>query len=233
MKKEKQKRITIIIADDHPLFRSGVRAELEQIPHFDVLAESGDGEESYRLIRTLNPDIAILDFQMPKMNGLDITRKLEEVHSRTHVVLLTMHSDRKIFYAALDAGVCGYVLKDDAVADIVRAVNVAAGGEHFISSGLTDMLVEKAKSGAMDRGIDNVRDDLTSIEKKIINLIACLKSNEEIAEELFISKRTVENHKGVIADKLGLSSSKHLLRYALQNKSNLEPDARLRSSSEL
>ena len=221
MKKVEQNKITILIADDHPLFRSGVRTELEQIAHFDILAETGDGEEAYRLIQKLKPDVAILDFQMPKMNGLEITRKLEEAHSTTQTILLTMHRDKKIFFAAVDAGVQGYVLKDDAVADIVRAVADVASGEHFISKDLTQLLVEKAKGGVTDRSGNHGLDVLTLAEKNILSFIADLKNNDEIAEALFISKRTVENHKVAIANKLGLNSAKQLLRFALQHKGSI------------
>jgi len=215
------KRITILIADDHPLFRSGVRGELEQDSRFLILAEVGDGEEAYRQIQALHPDVAILDFQMPTLNGLEITRKLDASGITTRIILLTMHCDKKIFYAALDAGVYGYVLKDDAVADIVQAVTVAAAGEHFISKGLTQLLIEKAKGGAPSRSANNIAETLTPIERKIFSLVADLNSNDEIAGKLFISKRTVENHKSSIADKLGLGSSRNLLRFALQNKDAL------------
>lgn len=215
------KKTTIIIADDHPLFRSGVRGELENIEHFKIVAETGDGQEAYQLIQNLNPDIAILDFQMPNLTGIDITLKLSSANRNTRVILLTMFRDKKIFYTSLDAGVKGYVLKDDAITDIVKAVNDVAAGKHFISEKLTQLLIEKAKKDSVENISLALLKKLTPTEKKILDLISNLKSNEEIAETLFISKRTVENHKVSIADKLDLQGSRELLKFALQNKDYL------------
>jgi two-component system response regulator NreC len=159
---------------------------------------------------------------MPSLNGLDIARKLDAAHSATRIVLLTMHRDKKIFYAALDAGVQGYVLKDDAVSEIASAVTDVVAGEHFISKDLTRLLIEKAQGNAEDDGRYDAFDVLTSTEKKILSLVAEFHSNDEIASMLFISRRTVENHKANIADKLRLDGAKHLLRFALQNKEGLD-----------
>jgi DNA-binding NarL/FixJ family response regulator len=213
--------ITVLIADDHPLFRSGVRVELERIPNFKVLAETGDGEEALRLIMAHKPDVAVVDFQMPKLTGLELARKAESAGLSTKIILLTMHRDRKIFFAALDAGVRGYVLKDDAITDIGLAIQRVAGGSHFISSELTDLLIEKNRVQTPADSIDTLIGSLTVAEKKVLALIAELKSNDEIAGALFISKRTVENHKVSLAGKLRLGSSKQLLRFALQNKDRL------------
>jgi DNA-binding NarL/FixJ family response regulator len=218
---KKEKNISLVIADDHPLFRAGVRAELERIPHFKLLAETCNGEEALQLIQQHKPDVAVVDYQMPKLTGLELARKLEEAGTSTRIIVLTMHRDQKIFFAALEAGVSGYVLKDDAVADIVRAVTDVANGETFISKDMTRLLIDKAANRPAESSIHKQLQELTAAERKILVLIADLKSNEEIAETLFISKRTVENHKVAIADKLGLDSSKRLLRFALQNKDAL------------
>lgn len=212
------KETTIIIADDHPLFRSGVRSELENNNHFKILAETGDGKEAYELIQKLKPDIAVLDFGMPGLSGLEITVKLSSSGSNTRVILLTMYRDKKIFYSSLDAGVTGYVLKDDAVSDIVKAVDDVVSGKHFISEKLTQLLIEKAKDNTSDNKTIRLFNNLTPTEKRVLALIADLKSNEEIAGMLFISKRTVENHKVAIAGKLELPGARDLLKFALQNK---------------
>jgi DNA-binding NarL/FixJ family response regulator len=222
MTRPRQTKLRILIADDHPLFRFGVRTELEGIVRFVVVAEAGDGDEAFRAIHSLQPDIAILDFEMPKRSGLDIARALEESQSQTRVILLTMHSDKKIFYAALDAGVFGYVLKDDAIADIVKAVGDVAAGKHFISGALTELLIEKASGFSADSPIRRRLEPLTATERKILKRIAALESSDEIAAALFISKRTVENYKGRIAAKLELATAKHLLRFALQQKDSLD-----------
>jgi two-component system, NarL family, response regulator DegU len=210
-------KTTIIIADDHPLFRSGVRNELDQASHLQVIAETGNGEKALELIRELNPDIAILDFQMPGLTGLEITTRLSQVNCKTQVILLTMHNDKKILYKALDVGIKGYVLKDDAVSDITNAVDKVIHGGHFISEKLTGMLMDRLKSTASKNSTGHLIENLTPTERRILALVASLKSNDEIASELFVSKRTVENHKVNISGKLHLGGARELLKFALEN----------------
>lgn len=204
--------VTVLIADDHPLFRNGVRQELEIYPQFRIVAEAGDGTEAFKLVTELKPDIAIVDFQMPGLNGLEINRKLKELKSKTRVILLTMFKDKKIFLKAMEEGISGYVLKDDAVLEIVNAVNSAMSDNTFISRSLTDVLVEKVRKKPA-AGID----ELTSAEKKILQMVSQLLSNQEIADTLYLSKRTIENQKVNISRKLGLESSRDLLKFAMQN----------------
>ncbi len=210
--------ITLLVADDHPLFRSGVRNELERIEHFQIIAEAGDGIEALKLIKEHKPDVAILDFEMPGLNGLEIASKVADLDFVTAIILLTMHRDRKIFYKAIDMGINGYVLKDDAITDIINAVKAVSAGRPFISDDLAEILIEKARSTQPDKDIADKINELTFAEKRVLNLVAELKSNQEIADLLFISKRTVENHKVNISSKLGLESSRKLLKFALQNR---------------
>ncbi len=217
-------KTTIILADDHPLFRSGVRTELERNSQFNIVGETGDGETAYNLIISEKPDIAILDFQMPKLNALEVLNRLSREKIATRIIMLTMHRDRKIFYKALEAGVMGYVLKDDVVLDIVKAVEYALSNRHFVSENLTELLVEKAIDNNDYGKIKSMIDTLTATEKKVLLLIAELKSNSEIAEKLFISKRTIENYRSTISSKLNLNRSKELLKFALQNKEYLADD---------
>lgn len=214
-------KIRILIADDHPLFRMGVRQELESCPDFELVGETGNGNDALNLIIKLNPDVAILDFQMPGYNGLEVVSKLREKNIETQVILLTMHNEQKIFLKALDEGVKGYVLKDDAVLDIIDAVNNVVSGKTFISNSLSGVLVEKFNNHQMNDKIGILINCLTVSEKKILSLVAELKSNNEIAEELFLSRRTIENHKVIISHKLQLEGSKDLLKFALQNKDKL------------
>ena len=214
-------KIRILIADDHPLFRIGVRQELESCPEFELVGETGNGNDALNIIMKLNPDIAILDFQMSGFNGIEVVSKLREKKIETQVILLTMHNEQKIFLKALHEGVKGYVLKDDAVLDIIDAVYNVVSGKTFISKSLSGILVEKLTNHTMNDKIGNLINRLTDSEKKILSLVAELKSNNEIAEELFLSKRTVENHKVIISHKLQLEGSKDLLKFALQNKDKL------------
>lgn len=208
--------IRILIADDHPIFRAGIRQVLEKERHLRIVGECADGEEALRSIMDLHPDVAVLDFQMPRMTALDVVRRLAATGVETRVVLLTMVDDRKIFLEAMDLGVSGYVLKDSAVTEIVQAVKSVVDERPFISPVLTRFLLEKrANSGAPPPAIHL----LTPTEARILKLIGELKSNREIAEHLFISKRTVENHRVHIARKLNLSGSHALLKFALENRS--------------
>lgn len=219
---DNSKRKTILIADDHPMFRSGVRAELDQEGNLDVIAEAGDGQTALRLINELNPDVAILDFQMPGLSGLQIATELQKSGSAVKTILLTMFNDKKILLKAVETGVRGYVLKNDAVSDIVHAVNCVTEGGEFVSAKLTGYLLEKVRSANQEGIIPELINRLTPTEKNILKLISELESNEEIAERLFISKRTVENQKVLISQKLDLKGAKDLLKFAVKNKNFLK-----------
>lgn len=216
------KQIEIIVADDHPLIRSGIKKEIENNERFNVIGESGDGEEALKLIRTLNPGIAVLDFEMPGLNGLEILKKIKSEKSDTKIILLTMHRDKKIFYKALDNGVCGYILKDDAVNEICDAIEAVSNGGHFISASLSQILTSKVNDDSKVIEIRKLINDLTPTELIILKLISELKSNQQIADKLFISKRTVENHKVHISDKLLLKSARELFKFAIRNKECIE-----------
>ncbi len=211
-------RVRILLADDHPLFLAGVRSELVNNPDYEIVFESGNGKEAYEKIIELAPDVAILDFQMPEMTGLEICEKITSEGSATKIILLTMHNDKKIFFRSLDSGVKGYVLKDDVVIDIDEAVKLVAKGEHYISKSLTGALIEKATLKNTNNGVREKLELLTPSELRVLRLVALLKRNDEIAEELFISKRTVENHKGSIAAKLELNSARELMKFAVENR---------------
>jgi two-component system, NarL family, response regulator DegU len=222
MSQTNDRRITLIIADDHPLFRSGVRHELEFVPELSVLAETGDGEEALQLIAKHRPDVAVVDYEMPGLTGLEIAKRVDAAGYSTAVVLLTMHRNKQIFFAALEAGVSGYVLKDDAVSDIVNAVKYVVTGDNFVSRDLTKYLIEKASIRVTDDPVNGLLQTLTEMERKVLALISDFKTNGDIADTLFLSKRTVENYKTNIAGKLNLRTAKQLLRFALENKDKLQ-----------
>ena len=212
------KETRIIIADDHPLFRSGIRAELERIENLTLVGECGDGEEALTMILELNPDLAILDVNMPKLTGLDVTQKLCESECKTRIILLTMHREKKLFLRALELGIIGYLLKDALVSEIQQAVFAVAGGSFYLSPDLSGLLVEQTRGSQLE---PEWKLQLTPAELGIMTLIADLKSNDEIATNLFISKRTVENHRVNISRKLGISGTNALLKFAVKNKSLL------------
>ena len=213
-------KVTILIADDHPLFREGVRQMLEREPSFTVVAEAGDGEVALHKMSELKTDVAILDINMPKMTGLVVAQRASAMNLRTYIMLLTMLDDKKIFLEAMDAGVKGYILKDSAVSEIVKAVTAVNEGRHYISPILAGILLQKRSSS--NEHVSSSLKELTLTEIRILNRIADLKTNQEIADELFVSKRTIENHRANIAKKLNLQSTNGVLKFALQHKADMD-----------
>ena len=213
--------IRLIIADDHPIVRSGLRMNIESDPRLRVIAEAGDGLAALAMITEQQPDIAILDVNMPGLSGFELLRQLRERRSTAAVIFLTIHSDEVMFNEALDLGALGYVLKESAVTDIVAAVKAVAAGQPFVSSSLTGHLLNRTAraSGMAERkpGLG----DLTATERRIVRLIAQQQESKDIAAALDISHRTVENHRANICRKLGLQGHNALLRFALEHKSEL------------
>ena len=213
--------IRIVIADDHPIFRRGLRSVIESDPGLKIIAEAEDGEVALGHIQALQPEIAILDMEMPNKGGFEVMRAIQEKMSPVAVIFLTMYKDERFFNAALDLGVKGYVLKDSAVNDIVACIKTVASGQNFISPLLSTYLVnrrDRATSLLKQKpGLNN----LTAAEREVLRLIATNKTNKEIADELCISIRTVEKHRANISEKLELHGSHVLLSFALEHKSEL------------
>jgi DNA-binding NarL/FixJ family response regulator len=214
-------RTKVLIVDDHPLFRGGLRQVILDDGRFELVGETGNGEDALRLIQEKKPDVAVLDVKLPGLTGLEIARKLQEKRSRTHVIMLTMHNEEDLFNRALDCGAMGFVLKENAVEEIVKAIVAVADGQHYLSSTISGYLVRRrhrAESLAKEKpGLD----DLTKAELRVLKLISMKKTSREIGAELFISPRTVEAHRANICSKLGLRGSHSLLQFALENRSSL------------
>lgn len=217
-----QTKISIIIADDHPMFRSGVRTELEKENSFNIIGETGDGKEAMKMITELKPDVAVLDIKMPGLTGIDIASRLKNSDCKTKIVLLTMYDEKSIFLKAVNEGIEGYLLKDDAISDVISAVKTVVLGKRFISNSLAGALIEEINSLNSENHIQKIIHKLSAIELKILLLIADLKTNDELSELLFVSKRTIENYKFNLAKKLELSSARDLLKFAVKNKRLLQ-----------
>ncbi len=213
--------ITIIIADDHPVFRRGLKMIIEADARLKVAAEAADGAEALELIKKLAPDVAVLDVNMPHLNGFEVVRELKNFNLATEYIFLTMHKDETMFNTAIDLGARGYLLKESAVDDIVAGIKAAASGEHFISSPLTNFLVKRSARREAENDKRLPINDLTDAERRIIQLVAEDKTSREIGELLFISVRTVERHRQNICNKLGVHGSNGLLKFAVANKNNL------------
>jgi DNA-binding NarL/FixJ family response regulator len=214
-------KIKVLIVDDHPLFRQGLRQEIDGDARFHLVAEAGDGESALKLIQEKKPDVAVLDINLPGMSGLEVARELQRQRASTQIIILTMYKEEETFNRALDVGVRGFVLKENAVEDIRNAVTAVSSGEHYLSPSISSYLVRRhTRSQALAAQKPGL-DELTKAERRILKLISEKKTSRQIGAELFISTRTVEAHRANICAKLTLSGSHSLLHFALENRSSL------------
>ena len=207
----------ILIADDHPIFRSGLRAAIETQPTFEVVAEASDGEEALRLITELLPDIVVLDVKMPKLTGFLVVEELGKKGLSMDVIILTMHDEEAIFAKAMDLGVRGYVLKDGAAVEIVNCLEAVRRGQRFTSAAVTSFLFKRAGMQSEMGGLDT----LTATERVVLRLISEYKTSREIASELGISHRTVENHRNNICSKLDVHGSHGLAKFIQKHRAEI------------
>lgn len=210
-------KIRILIADDHPIFRSGLSQLLKLEKNIEIVGEVENGEKALAMIREILPDVAILDIDMPEKGGFEVAQELNLAQIPTKIIFLTMHKNETLFNAALNIDVKGFVLKDSAMEDILNAVKTVSSGESFFSQSLTKFLLKRANA----KPKPNLIDTLTQSEKRILQLIGEYKTSREIAEKLFISVRTVDRHRENISQKLDLHGNKALLKFALENKEKL------------
>ena len=210
----------ILIADDHEIFRSGVRAILSRQPDLEVVGEAFTGREAVEYARTMKPDLVIMDIGMPELNGLEAARQILKEHPMTEVLVLTMHESDELVRAVLDTGARGYMLKSDASRDLVTAVDSLRRRKPYFTSKVSEMVL----TGFLRRGPRHDEPDdaprlrLTTRERQIVQLLAEGKSNKEVASCLEIAVKTVETHRGRIMTKLGFSSFGELVRYAVRNR---------------
>jgi two-component system response regulator NreC len=208
--------ISIVLADDHPVVRRGMRTLVEADPEFSIVGEAGDGLETVRLVERLRPKVLVLDLMMPGLSGLEVLRIIRERSPQTRTVVLSMHSNNAFIAEALKNGATGYVLKGSTEDDLVRAVREAAAGRRFLSPPVTeialDAYIEQARAGPFDP-----HETLTAREREVLQLTAEGKTSSEIALRLHISSRTVENHRAHLMRKLGLENQTELVRHALRH----------------
>jgi DNA-binding NarL/FixJ family response regulator len=214
MTKDTPTELRLVIADDHPIVRQGLRQAIEADSQLKIVAEAGDGRTALEQIQTLLPDIAILDIDMPQMDGFGVARALLREQSTVQVIFLTVHSEAEFLDEALTLGAKGYVLKDSAVTDIVAAIRAVATGNHYTSPALTSILVGRQHVSA--NAVSGFS-SLSPTEQQIVKLIAEYKTSKEIAAALFISTHTVQTHRKNICAKLGLEGSHALMRFALEH----------------
>jgi len=214
-------KIRVVIADDHPIFSQGLRQILLGDPTFELVAEAQDGEAALQHIQEQRPDVAVLDIDMPKRDGFDVVRAIEERKLSTAIVFLTMHKDEELFNGAMNLGVRGYVLKESAFAELVESIKAVAAGRHFVTPSLSTYLLKRRKGQeALVEERPGLK-GLTATERRVLEFLAAGKNTSEIARELCVSVRTIENHRAHICDRLGLQGRDALLRFALTYKSQL------------
>jgi DNA-binding NarL/FixJ family response regulator len=211
----------ILLADDHPIFRDGLRQAILSDPSMEIVAEASDGESALRSIQELRPEIAVLDISMPKLSGLLVARQVRKQNLPVQIVFITMHNEEDVFNQALDAGAKGFVLKESAVSDILDAIRAAAQARFYLSPSVSHYLVERGnRKDKLTRGTPGL-DDLTSGERQVLKLISEDRSTKEIADDLGVSPRTIEAHRANICDKLNLHGSHSLLRFAFDHRAQL------------
>jgi DNA-binding NarL/FixJ family response regulator len=213
--------ITIVLADDHPIVRKGLREVIDEDSRCRVVAEADNGREAVEAIERHAPLVAVMDVDMPIMNGFAAAREIRAKKLPTEIVFLTMHRDEDLFNEAIDLGAKGFVLKDSALVDIIDCIKAVASREHYASHALTSFLLNRSRRAIQLTEAKPTINDLTPTERNVLKLIAENRTTKQIAEQLFISPRTVEKHRQNVCQKLDLQGSHSLLKFALSHKSDL------------
>lgn len=226
-----EQQITILIADDHPVVRAGLAEIIHRRAEFRLIAECANGSAALEAIRELRPDVSILDIEMPELSGLDIATVVRRDQLPTRIIILTMSDREELVGRALECGVCGYVLKDSAVIDLVDSIHTVMRGSRYVSAPLAHLAqrhVGECRNGGDGNGVraqphrrDGGVRSLTPTEKTVLRFIAENKTSEEIADLMSVSVRTIHTHRENIARKLDLHGAYALLRHALQHQDDL------------
>ncbi len=215
---KEQKTTSVLLADDHPLMRKGLKEMIEEEGGFSIVAESNNGESALALIDQHHPLIAVLDIDMPKLSGLDVAAAVRKQNIPVRIIILTMYDTEKMFSKAMELGVMGYVLKESAATEIVDALKTVRDGKHYITPSLSGMLLRQNTQPEFRAEEQLSLSQLTAAERKILKLVAQDRFSKEIAETLFISPRTVDTHRNNICQKLNLHGANALYKFALDVK---------------
>ena len=207
--------IRILLADDHRLFRLGLKQLLDQRAGISVVGEAGSGFEAVDMAKSLKPDLILMDISMPELNGLEATRRILEALPEARVVILSMHSDRRYVTEALRAGAKGYLLKDSAPEDLLQAINRVMGGQYFLSAGVSEQVIDEFIRRAGEDA-DSPYNLLSAREREVLQLLAEGASTRQIADRLNLSAKTIESHRLHLMEKLDLHSVAELTRYAIR-----------------
>lgn len=207
---------SILIVDDHPLFREGLKTIIERNTRFQVVGEAGTGREGLKKAKSLKPDLVVVDISLPDQSGIQLTREIRGLLSKTRILVVSMHSKIDYIAEAFQAGATGYVVKESASDRLLQGLDLVSNGEYFLDSSVSHAVVENLmKSPLKEAKITNAKyGALTPREQEVMRLLAEGLSSKAVAEKLFISPKTVENHRANIMSKLGLHSTIELIRYA-------------------
>jgi two-component system nitrate/nitrite response regulator NarL len=213
---KRKKKIRLLLVDDHPVVRRGMRSCLEGIRHVEVVDEAVDGKEAMEKVKALTPDIVLMDIDMPVMNGLEATKLLREEFPETRVLILSIHTNKEYVLQIIRSGAQGYVLKDASPADLVRAIESVDSGEPFFSPDISQIVLNQyLEEAGADAAGDTVK--LTTRERQVLAMIAGGQSNKEMANELNVGVRTIETHRERVMNKLNIHSVAGLTKYAITN----------------
>jgi DNA-binding NarL/FixJ family response regulator len=208
--------IRILIAEDHLMVRSGIRALLEKSGDLNILGEASNGQEAVEMVEKLKPDVLIMDIMMPRMNGIQAAQNIRTLRVHTNILLLSMYADEGLVYQALQSGVRGYVLKSSVSDELLWAVHAVASGKTYLSSQISEIVVESAVHPRSPGQDHDPISNLSPREKEILQLIAEEHTSNEIATMLFISEKTVEKHRASLMEKLNVRNLAGLVRMAIK-----------------
>jgi len=209
-------KVKILIVDDHRVVIEGIKSALQEHPEFETVGEATDGLEAIELTKSLKPDIVIMDISMPNMNGIEATRQIKQMNPEIRIIIYTMHSDKEFVVDLFKAGISAYVLKDDPLSDLVLALKAVKDGGTYFSAMAPTVLIRHMEEMEKEAPRKDSLDSLSQREKEVFLLLAEGKSNKVIADELFISPKTVESHKYHIMEKLQASSVVDLTKLAIR-----------------
>jgi DNA-binding NarL/FixJ family response regulator len=211
----------VYVVDDHPVFRHGLKQIIQNDPLFEVAGEAGDDATALAQIQKLKPALVIVDVRLPQRGGLELVKALRAMQPCPACIMLTMHGEESTFNAAMDAGACGYILKDDALELVLLGLRAVAAGSVYLSPEIAGWLLRRQRRVSALKQEKTGLTALTATERCILQLVAENKTNKEIAGELFVSPRTVETHRSNICQKLELQGVHKLLQFAIEHRSEL------------
>lgn len=206
----------VLLVEDHIVVRQGIKALLSDEPDMEIVGEADNGREALPLVDRLKPDVVLMDISMPGLNGIEAARQVHQRHPEVKIVILSMHANEEYVFQVLRAGASGYVLKQSDSSEVLTAIRAALAGGSFLSPPISRTVIDDYVSRAELRGQGDDLDLLTSREREVLQLLAEGQPNRDIAQQLNISIKTVETHRGNMMNKLGVSSKTELIKYALR-----------------